>query len=124
MELMTPTKERLVINNLVKAIKNIEDLNQHGYGFIYLASGFIAHYNLYGFKDAYYDANALRSAMVNNIHANQWNNFCTRDRDYEYMMQKKRIYNTVLEKVGVDVDAVLKGRDGLWMQKKVYFKTF
>ena len=48
---LTPLTERqktLIVNNVVKAVKNIDSLNQTGYRFLYLSSGFIAHYDLHG----------------------------------------------------------------------------
>ena len=49
----------------------------------------------YGFRDAYENVNDLKRQLANNYCANQWNNFTPRDKDYEYMMQKKEIYNRV-----------------------------
>ena len=53
---LTPLTERqktLIVNNVVKAVKNIDTLNETGYRYLYLASGFIAHYDLHGFIDFY-----------------------------------------------------------------------
>lgn len=52
---------KLIINNIKKIIKtgNIEHLNSQTYNFLYLTSGFIAHYNLLGFRDYYSNVNSL-----------------------------------------------------------------
>lgn len=49
----TEKQKSLIVNNIVKACSDIEKLNGTGYKFIYLANGFIAHYNINGFKDHY-----------------------------------------------------------------------
>ena len=54
---LTPLSKRqqdLIVSNVVKACKDITLLNKTGYNFLYLASGFIAHYNLHGFIDFYF----------------------------------------------------------------------
>ena len=99
---LTPLTERqktLIVNNVVKACKNIENLNKTGYNFLYLASGFIAHYNLYGFISAYSQPGALKRDIINNARMNQWNNFRPGERDYEYMMAKKDVYNRILAQI-------------------------
>jgi len=98
MNLLTPMQESRIINNVISACKNIEKLNSQGYKFINLASGFIAHYNLEGFK-GYYSENSLKNAILENARFNQWNNFSSLDRDFDYYMQKKKIYNTIVEKL-------------------------
>jgi len=95
---LTPLTERqkaLIVSNVVKACKNIESLNRTGYNFIYLCSGFIAHYNLYGFISAYSEPGKLKRDILANIKNNQWNNFRPGERDYEYMMTKKDVYNRI-----------------------------
>jgi hypothetical protein len=98
---LTPLTERqktLIVNNVVKACKDITQLNKTGYNFLYLASGFIAHYNLYGFIDHYSNTN-LKHAIVSNAGQNQWKNFRPGDRDYEYYMSKADVYNRILEEI-------------------------
>jgi hypothetical protein len=96
---MTPKDQELTVKNLVAACKNIERLNGRGYGFIYLASGFIAHYNLEGFKGEYTGA-TLKRAILANQRFNQWSNFRPGERDYDYYMAKKHIYNAVCLAIG------------------------
>ena len=96
---MTPLTERqktLIVNNVIKAVKNIDNLNKTGYNFLYLASGFIAHYNLYGFI-ASYTGQSLKRDIISFAGQNQWNNFRPGERDYDYYMAKKDVYNRILK---------------------------
>lgn len=95
---LTERQKTLIVNNIVAACKNIEKLNATGYKFINLASGFIAHYNLNGFK-GHYSNYSLRDDILDNIRINQWNNFNPSDRDYEYMMAKKDVYNRIVAEI-------------------------
>lgn len=98
---MTPLTERqktLIVNNVVKACKNIEALNKTGYNFLYLASGFIAHYNLYGFIEAYRDG-SLRREIIANKNFNQWSNFREGEKHYDYYMSKKDVYNRIVKAI-------------------------
>lgn len=98
---LTPLTERqktLIVNNIVAACSDIENLNSTGYKFINQACGFIAHYNLNGFKDFYCDY-SLRDDILDNAQSNQWNNFHPNDRDYEYMMAKKDVYNRIVARI-------------------------
>ena len=98
---MTPLTERqktLIVNNVVKACKNIDNLNKTGYNFLYLASGFIAHYDLYGFISSY-TGQSLKRDIVSFAGQNQWNNFHPGDRDYDYYMAKKDVYNRILKEI-------------------------
>ena len=98
---MTPLTERqktLIVNNVVRACKNIDNLNKTGYNFLYLCSGFIAHYDLYGFI-ASYTGESLKRDIVSFAGQNQWNNFRPGERDYDYYMAKKDVYNRILEAI-------------------------
>jgi hypothetical protein len=98
---MTPLTERqktLIVNNVVKACKNIDNLNKTGYNFLYLASGFIAHYDLYGFI-ASYTGQSLKQDIISFAGSNQWNNFRPGERDYDYYMAKKDVYNRILQAI-------------------------
>ena len=99
--MLTPLTERqktVIVNNVVRACHNIEQLNRTGYKYLNLCSGFIAHYDLYGFR-AYYEDNDLRSDILDNARQNMWNNFHPGDRDYEYMMAKKDVYQRILAQI-------------------------
>lgn len=98
MEALTERQKTLIVNNVVKACKNIDNLNKTGYKFIYLCSGFIAHYDLYGFI-ASYTGTSLKRDILSYAGQNQWNNFRPGERDYEYYMSKKDVYNRILAEI-------------------------
>ena len=99
---LTPLTERqktLIVNNVVAACKDINKLNQTGYKFISLASGFIAHYDLYGFIDFYSHCVSLRNDIIGFANSNQWKNFRPGERDYDYYMSKADVYNRILAEI-------------------------
>ena len=98
LKLLTERQKTLIINNVVAACKDISKLNKQGYNFLYLANGFIAHYDRYGFM-AHYGDRSLKNALKVNQQFNQWDNFKPDNTDYEYYMQKKEIYNKILERI-------------------------
>ena len=95
---LTERQKTLIVNNVVKACKNIDNLNKTGYNFLYLCSGFIAHYNLYGFI-ANYTGESLKRDIISFAGQNQWNNFRPGERDYDYYMAKKDVYNRILKAI-------------------------
>lgn len=98
---LTPLTERqksLIVSNVVKACKNIDNLNRTGYKFVSLCSGFIAHYDLYGFI-ASYTGESLKRDLISYVGQNQWNNFRPGERDYDYMMAKKDVYNRIIAQI-------------------------
>ena len=95
---LTERQKTLIVNNVVKACKDITQLNRTGYNFLYLASGFIAHYDLNGFIDFYSYVN-LKNDIIGFAGQNQWNNFHTGERDYDYYMAKKDVYNRILKEI-------------------------
>jgi hypothetical protein len=102
---LTLRQMKMITSNVVKCVKNADTtfLTKQAYNFLYLSSGFIAHYNLYGFQDEYAGGHALAVAIMKNKPNNQWNNFRPGERDYDYMMAKKMCYNMIcaeLEKLG------------------------
>jgi hypothetical protein len=52
---MTPINSPSVLRNIALVLRanDIDKLNGTGYNFLYLMQGFIAHYDLYGFRDSY-----------------------------------------------------------------------
>jgi hypothetical protein len=99
---LTPYTERqktLIVNNIVRACGDIEKLNRTGYKFIYLAQGFIAHYDLYGFRAAYAVPGSLAWDIMRNCSINQWNNFHSSDPDYAYYMSKRDVYNRIVAEI-------------------------
>ena len=98
---MTPLSERqktLIVNNVVNACKNIDNLNKTGYNFLYQASGFIAHYDLYGFI-ANYKEDSLKADILRNTRVNEWRNFHPKDENYEYYMSKADVYTRIVEAI-------------------------
>lgn len=95
---LTEQQKSLIINNIVAACKNIKKLNGTGYKFINLASGFIAHYNIDGFRDFYTDY-SLREDILANKPANMWSNFRPGEQNYEYYMSKADVYKRILAKL-------------------------
>ena len=95
---LTERQKALIVSNVVKACKNIKALNGTGYKYINLCSGFIAHYDLYGFQD-YYSDNSLKHDIISFAGQNQWKNFRPGERDYEYYMSKAEVYNRILEEI-------------------------
>lgn len=89
---------------MVRACKNIETLNRTGYKFINLCSGFIAHYNLCGFRSAYSQIGSLKNDILKYANQNQWGNFHEGLKDYEYYMSKKDIYNRIVLQLSNSVD--------------------
>lgn len=94
----TERQKTIIVNNIVKAVQDINQLNKAGYAFVYLASGFIAHFNLYGFIE-YYQHRDLKQDLINNKRQNQWSNFRPGDQNYDYYMSKADIYNRILAKI-------------------------
>jgi len=84
----TSLQKTRIVNNIVRACKDPDKLNKQGYNFLYLASGFIAHYNLRGFIGHYSQWHSLASY-------NQWHNFSEDDKDFGYYMDKRAIYNAI-----------------------------
>ena len=98
---LTPLTERqkvLIVSNVVKACKDITQLNKTGYRYLYLCSGFIAHYDLYGFI-SFYEHISLKNDLIGFAGQNQWKNFRHGERDYEYYMSKADVYNRILAEI-------------------------
>lgn len=97
-EPLTERQQTLIVNNVVRACEDIEKLNRTGYRYLYLCSGFIAHYNLYGFRDTYSDG-SLRSDILKHQSSNQWNNFQPGEENYDYYKSRARVYNQIVDKL-------------------------
>jgi hypothetical protein len=97
-EAITEKQKTLIVNNIVKACDDIEKLNGTGYKYIYLASGFIAHYNLNGFK-GYYTGSSLADNILANENSNRWNNFREGDQNYHYYKSKADVYQRICSKL-------------------------
>ena len=107
MQAFTPKQQKLIVSNVIQACGDIEKLNFTGYKFLYLANGFIAHYDLQGFKSYYTESNLVHDILAYQF-INKYSNFSPKDKNYEYYMSKQAIYsaivaaiNTKLEKEGI-----------------------
>jgi len=98
---MTRRQMVMIANNIRKVVStaNIELLTKQSYNFLYLSSGFIAHYNLYGFRANYENTTEFANAILNKQSMNQWSNFRPGERDYEYNMAKKECYNMICDEL-------------------------
>jgi hypothetical protein len=94
-EPLTQRQQDLIVANVLRAVKDIEALNRTGYNFLYLCSGFIAHYSINGFK-GHYSTYSLEENILANARANMWYNFKPGDNDYEYYMTKREVYQRIL----------------------------
>jgi len=98
MEALTIKEQELIYKNVIKACEDISKLNKRGYNYLYLCSGFIAHYNIHGFKSNFdivdFGYN-LSDAILANESSNQWNNFREEDRDYQYYKSKANVYKRI-----------------------------
>jgi hypothetical protein len=90
-------EEQKIIRDCVKAARNTETMTDRAYRFLNLSSGFIAHYDKWGFMDYYREPGSLKRDILTHQNHNQWDNFRPGERGYEYYMQKKKIYNTVCD---------------------------
>jgi len=95
---LTTRQKALIVSNIVKAVKNIDNLNKTGYNFIYQCSGFIAHYDMYGFI-ASYTGETLKKDILSYAGQNQWKNFRPGERDYEYYKAKADVYNEIVSQI-------------------------
>ena len=104
------------VNGISRSVKSvfthndIDKLTKPAYNFIMLSIGFIAHYDLYGFREEYRDVQYFAEALIRNQSMNQWRNFHPGERDYEYMMQKKEIYNQLVELASLYLSRLAVGK--------------
>ena len=57
---LTAQQQKNIVRNVLAACRDIEKLNKTGYSFLYLACGFIAHYDINGFKAYYSEPGSLQ----------------------------------------------------------------
>lgn len=81
----------------VFANDNIGYLTKNAYNFIMLSSGFIAHYNIHGFRSHYENIYYFASDIVRWKESNRWTNFRPGDKDYEYYKQRAEIYSFIAD---------------------------
>ena len=94
----TDYQKTAIVNNVVSACQDIMLLNKTGYEFIHSCNGFLAHYNLTGFKmhysRAHLDMEILRYASDNkfiDVHPG--------DDNYNYFMSRRDIYIQIVSKL-------------------------
>lgn len=95
----TPTQAARIANNAFAACHDIDKLNAATYNFLNLCAGFIAHYDLQGFKEYYRDEGNLEADLMRNAQANQWSNFRAGEPHADYYHAKRDIYNQILGKL-------------------------
>lgn len=95
---LTQRQQDLIVSNVARAVQNIDSLNRTGYKYLYLCSGFIAHYDLYGFI-AHYSDRSLKQDILSYAGANEWKNFRPGDRDYEYYKSKADVYRRIVDAI-------------------------
>ena len=98
-EPLTSRQIAMIVGNIRKVVTtgDSRNLTKQAYNFLYLASGFIAHYNLYGFQGAYENTAELAVAILNNKANNQWGNFREGEDLYDYYMSKAKCYNAICD---------------------------
>ena len=100
-EALTLKEQELIFKNVIKACSDIDKLNSRGYEYLYLCSGFIAHYNVHGFKNHYSGAH-LAKDILNNEGSNKWLNFSEGDKDYHYYKSKAAVYSRICNRLKMD----------------------
>lgn len=106
LEPLTKRQADLIINNVVKAAtSDIGALSKSGYNFLYLAPGFIAHFDRGGFVCHYGSPDELRKDILRFRTENQWHNFRRGEENYEYYRQRSDIYNAICAKLEAWADA-------------------
>jgi hypothetical protein len=95
MDALSLKDQALIVKNVLAACGDINKLNKRGYDFLYLCSGFIAHYDIQGFKEYYRDT-SLIADIESNYAQNQWRNYKTGERFADYYHAKRDVYNAIL----------------------------
>jgi hypothetical protein len=96
MDALTLKQQSLIVKNVIRACEDIDKLNGTGYKYLYLANGFIAHYNLGGFKD-YYSSRDLTADILDHQEDNTWRNFSPDCANYAYYKSKREVYKRICE---------------------------
>jgi hypothetical protein len=99
----SPEEEQKIIRDCVSAAGDITAMTNRAYKYLYLASGFIAHYDKGGFMQHYEEPGSLKKEILNYQKYNQWGNFHPKDENYDYYMQKKKIYNAICDCLKNDI---------------------
>lgn len=99
MEPLSPREMKSIVDSFKRVFgnDNIGYLTKGAYKFIMLSSGFIAHYNIHGFRQNYKNIYYFASDIIRWKEANRWTNFRPGDKDYEYYKQKAEIYSFIAD---------------------------
>jgi hypothetical protein len=95
----TEKQKTMIVNNVIKALNDPAKLSKQAYKYLYLCSGFIAHYDHMGFISYYSRTGKLERDIVEFASCNQWKNFSQADRDFQYYQSKADIYNRILNAI-------------------------
>lgn len=93
---LTEQQQKTIARNVIAACSDIRKLNATGYKFLSNCAGFIAHYDLNGFKAEYSEPGSLQREIERNARQNQWANFRQGERDADYYHSKRDTYNRIL----------------------------
>jgi hypothetical protein len=99
----SPEEEQKIIRDCVRAAGDITSMTNRAYDFLYLSSGFIAHYDKGGFMTHYEEPGSLKKDILYYQRDNQWGNFHPKDDNYDYYMQQKKIYNAICDCLKNDI---------------------
>ena len=96
---LTPRQQDMIVRNVVNATHSIDNLTKSSYKYLYLCSGFIAHYDHYGFMANYSEPGSLRRDIISYAGQNQWRNFRPGDEDYAYYASKAEVYRRIVDRL-------------------------
>jgi hypothetical protein len=96
---LTPRQQDMIVRNVVNATHSIDNLTKSSYKYLYLCSGFIAHYDHYGFMAHYSEPGSLRRDIISYAGQNEWRNFRPGDEDYAYYASKAEVYRRIVDRL-------------------------
>ena len=96
---LTPRQQDMIVRNVVNATQSIDNLTKSSYKYLYLCSGFIAHYDHYGFIAHYSEPGSLRRDIISYAGQNEWRNFRPGDEDYAYYASKAEVYRRIVDRL-------------------------
>ena len=84
--------------NILDAVQDIHKLNTSGYRFLQSMSGFIAHYNINGFKE-YYTEHDLKTDILNSMDIKRKERYIDdkffTERDKDFYQSKYNVLNNL-----------------------------
>ena len=101
---ITQKQSTLIAKNIAKVIKknDMDLLSKSSYNYISICSGFIAHYNLQGFKDHYSsDASVLDfyNDIIDSKSMSGRTNYNVGEKNYEYYKSKADTYLLICQEL-------------------------